>query len=57
MPGTGHAMARRDSETAADALFIDAPTDLAAPRYAHSVVGSLDEFRQKSLKRCGDNSV
>ena len=26
MPGTGHAMARRDSETAADALFVDAPT-------------------------------
>jgi hypothetical protein len=27
--GTGPTMPRRDSETAADALFIDAPTELA----------------------------
>ena len=55
--GTGPTMPRRDSETAADALFIDAPTELAAPRYAHSIVGSLDELRQKSLNLAGDNSV
>ena len=55
--GTGHTMPRRDSETAADALFIDAPTDLPAPRYAQSDrVGSL-EFRQKSLNRVGLSSV